>query len=65
MMKCDINKIMHFEPLRMKRWLSMHALSPERLRKLDEKFVITKYPVLNFKVDGDTVEQNFKELKES
>ena len=42
----------------------MHALVPARLRKLDEKFILVKHPIVRPKYDGNTIDQNFKALKE-
>ena len=47
---------MYYEPMRMKRWLSLHSITPYKFRKQDEKFIVVKHPVLNIKVTGETID---------
>ena len=55
---------MYYEPMRIKRWLSLHSITPYKLRQQDEKFIVVKNPVLNIKVNGNTIDQNFQDLRE-
>ncbi len=53
---------MYYEPMRMQRWLSIHSLVPREFREKDEKLMMIKHPKLVIKVNGEMIDQNFKDL---